>query len=89
MLHRKAKTRKVTEFCDTCENWWKMFNFLIKCIFLSIIVGANDTFCPNKCICKGINQRDELKLRCGESNKKIVHFEEIDLLNIASDVVHL
>ncbi|KYB24876.1 adhesion G protein-coupled receptor A3 [Tribolium castaneum] len=64
-----------------------MFPFLIKSLLLSIVVGANDTLCPTKCVCKRVNQRDELKLRCGEPDNKILSFEEIDLLNIANDIV--
>ncbi|RZC32512.1 LRR 8 and/or HRM domain containing protein, partial [Asbolus verrucosus] len=53
---------------------------------------ANGDSCPGRCICRRINQRDEstyIKLKCGgETDNKINNLEEIDLLNIASDVVH-
>ncbi|XP_063912971.1 adhesion G protein-coupled receptor A3 isoform X1 [Zophobas morio] len=52
-----------------------------------IIVSANEGLCPSKCVCRRINQRDEIKLRCGEGNSKINSLEEIDILNIANDVV--
>ena len=54
-----------------------------------IIVSANEGLCPSKCVCRRINQRDEIKLRCGEGNSKINSLEEIDILNIANDVVQL
>ncbi|XP_068912534.1 adhesion G protein-coupled receptor A3 isoform X2 [Tenebrio molitor] len=67
----------------------KMSPFLTKSILLLslIVVGANDSLCPNKCVCRRMNQRDEIKLRCGEADKKINHLEEIDLLNIANEIV--
>lgn len=72
--------------------------FLVKCVIMQhflftliIIAFVNGEICPNKCICKLSVQRDGrewIKLKCGETIK-IDNFEEIDLLNIANDVVQL
>jgi hypothetical protein len=81
----------VVQCCDILKTGtsMKMSPFLTKSILLLslIVVGANDSLCPNKCVCRRMNQRDEIKLRCGEADKKINHLEEIDLLNIANEIV--
>lgn len=59
-----------------------------------IAVSANnkEESCPHKCTCRRTNPRDDsyyLKLKCGGGSSKIHSLDEVDLLNIASDIVHL
>ncbi|XP_018330847.1 adhesion G protein-coupled receptor A3-like [Agrilus planipennis] len=47
--------------------------------------------CPEKCLCREVPQKDKLvwtKLRCGDT-EKIKHLDELDLLNIANEILYL
>ncbi|KAL3277199.1 hypothetical protein HHI36_012550 [Cryptolaemus montrouzieri] len=68
---------------------WKLVYFLFLFLFSEIILG-NDEFCPYKCECKRSNAQkglaDFLKIKCGDT-EKITELEELDLLNIASEII--
>lgn len=52
---------------------------------------TNGDICPNKCICKQSiqrNGREWMKIKCGEMDK-VNNFEELDLLNVANDLIQL
>ncbi|XP_057665871.1 adhesion G protein-coupled receptor A3 [Diorhabda carinulata] len=66
---------------------------LISLLFLSILLinksYAQEVKCPVKCICKQISPNEGfLKMTCGEHNK-IYHLDELDLLNLASEIIQL
>lgn len=67
-------------------------NFLKILVFLHFFVTTTKTDeCPNKCTCKRNLQRDGtewIKLICGEK-EKIDYLDELDLLNIANEIVQL
>lgn len=56
-----------------------------------VLVCTSQDDCPVKCSCKRNTQRDApdwVKLRCGDS-EKVKSLEELDLTNIASEIVQL
>lgn len=61
-------------------------------IFIFIIhIWADEEECPFKCICKRSTQKDGanyLKMKCGDI-EKVLHLDELELLNIASELVQL
>lgn len=68
----------------------KIALFLLLC-FIQSVFGEED-FCPKKCDCKKNNAQkgfsDFLKLKCGDT-EKISELDEIDLLNIANEIIQL
>ncbi|XP_066141971.1 adhesion G protein-coupled receptor A3 isoform X1 [Euwallacea fornicatus] len=63
---------------------------LVLCLVTSNILGQ-DYVCSKKCTCKLNSQRDGgnyLKMTCGET-EKVSHLDELELLNIAADLVQL
>ncbi|XP_044756189.1 adhesion G protein-coupled receptor A3 [Coccinella septempunctata] len=69
---------------------WKFVLFLPLCFTLNVL--GDEDFCPKKCDCKKNNAQkgfsDFLKLKCGDT-EKISEFDEIDLLNIANEIIQL
>lgn len=56
-----------------------------------MLVCTSQDDCPVKCVCKRNTQRDApdwVKVRCGD-DEKIKTLEELDLLNIANEIVQL
>lgn len=66
-----------------------IFRYLI--LLYIVLAAESQEDCPSKCICKRNTQRDGpdwVKLRCGDK-EKIHSLEELDILNIASEIVQL
>lgn len=68
-----------------------IFRYLILLCLVLVCTGQDD--CPMKCVCKRNNnsQRDApdwVKVRCGD-DEKIKSLDELDLVNIASEIVQL
>lgn len=60
-------------------------------VFLLVLNVLSAEECPKKCTCKRSlqgNGPDWVKIRCGDA-EKIDNLEELDLLNIANEVVQL
>ncbi|CAG9835553.1 unnamed protein product [Diabrotica balteata] len=58
-----------------------------------LILSINSSFgveekCPAKCICKKNLPNEGLKMSCGEG-EKVFHLDELELLNLASEVIQL
>lgn len=56
-----------------------------------MLAAASQDDCPLKCSCKRNSQRDGpdwVKIRCGDKDK-INSLEELDLFNIANEIVQL
>lgn len=67
----------------------RIFRYLIL-LYLVLVAGSQDD-CPLKCVCKRSAQRegpDWVKIRCGDK-EKINNLEELDLFNIATEIVQL
>lgn len=67
---------------------------LILKLFLCIVIMVYSAFggeekCPTKCICKKSDPNEGfLKMTCGET-VKVYHLDELDLLNLASELIQL
>lgn len=68
---------------------------MVPCVlfFLWLLYGcrADENLCSNKCTCKPNSQRDGanyMKMTCGET-EKISHLDELELLNLASELFQL
>lgn len=56
-----------------------------------VSINASEEQCPLKCSCKsGTSEKDGvlLKMTCGEKNK-VLHLDELELLNFAHELVQL
>lgn len=57
---------------------------------LYISIWAQES-CSSKCVCKANSQKDSgnfVKMTCGDT-EKITHLDELELLNIANELVQL
>lgn len=59
-------------------------------LFLLIIHINAEDYCPDKCTCKKLSEVSNfIKLKCGLKGNPINTFEELELLNIASEIAYL
>lgn len=69
----------------------RYFNGILLVLVLLRSNLAQEPLCANKCICKSNSQRDGgdyLKMVCGEV-EKVDHMDELELLNVANNLVQL
>lgn len=70
----------------------RYFNWILLVLMLfSRTNVAQESLCANKCTCKSNSQRDGgdyLKMVCGEV-EKVDHMDELELLNVANNLVQL